>query len=134
MPQNSRFNPRYSKAKGTAWETEIINYLLELGVQDAERRRLSGAFDKGDVGGIRNVVIEAKAERSYDIPGWLREAKVEATNAKADFGVVWAKRNGKTKAHDGFVLMAPETFLHLLREAGYLDPSEVPPVLSSNDE
>lgn len=134
MPQNSRFNPRYSKAKGTAWETEIINYLLELGVQDAERRRLSGAFDKGDVGGIRNVVIEAKAERSYDIPGWLREAKVEATNAKADFGVVWAKRNGKTKAHDGFVLMEPDVFLHLLRQAGYLDPTEVPPVLSSNTE
>lgn len=114
-------NPQYSKAKGRDWETAIVAYLTTHGVPYAERRRLAGQHDKGDIAGLPGVVIEAKNERSYRLPEWVREAETETVNARADFGVVWARQNGKPGAENGFVVMTPSTFMHLLRQAGYLD-------------
>ena len=32
------------KQRGTAWETAIVNFLIESGVRHAERRTLSGSY------------------------------------------------------------------------------------------
>jgi hypothetical protein len=126
-------SPAYSKSKGRLWENAIVAFLDEMIAEETERRRLSGVNDKGDIAGIRNVVIEAKNERTYKIPEWIREAVREAGNARADLGVVWFRLNGKPKARDGVVVMRPQDFLMLLAKAGYVTLADVDdgPVSSS---
>ncbi|NBT79096.1 MAG: hypothetical protein EBT04_11705 [Betaproteobacteria bacterium] len=82
------------RAKGTAAETAVVNYLKANGFPDADRSPLRGVLDKGDVTGIRNVVIEIKNHRTYAIPAWLRELEVEATNAQASKAFLVVKPNG----------------------------------------
>ena len=104
---------------GTAWESEVVRELIAHGWPYAERRRLQGRFDRGDIAGIPGIVIEAKAAKSHELSGWLNEAHEERDNDNADHGVVWFKRRGKAKAADGFVLMDGHTFMALLTAAGY---------------
>ncbi|GIG61153.1 hypothetical protein Lfu02_55250 [Longispora fulva] len=106
----------YAKAKGRAWEKEIIEYLRESGFPHVERRRLAGSADRGDISGLPGLVIEAKHERTYRLPEWVRQAEVERDNDGAGVGVVWARRNGQPGAGHGFVIMSGEQFLVLLRE------------------
>lgn len=108
-----------SKAKGTAAESAIVATLIEQGWPHAERRALHGTQDKGDVAGVIGVCIEAKAEKSYDISGWLKEVAVEKANARADVGACWFKLRGKTDPMQWAVVMTGAQFLDLLKEAGY---------------
>lgn len=110
-----------SKRKGTQFESSIVAYLKDNGWPHADRLTLSGAQDRGDIrlGDGVDVVIEAKAHRTYSIPEWLREAEKERSNASADLGVVWMKLNGHATAQDGAVVMTPATFVDLLFQAGY---------------
>lgn len=108
------------RAKGTRWNTEIVRFLREHGFTYAERRALAGSKDLGDVTGIPGgPVIEAKNQNRHSFAEWLDEANVEAVNAHAPFGVVWAHRRGKTSAGSGYVLMDGNSFVMLLKEAGY---------------
>lgn len=107
------------RAKGTRWESAIVDYLRERGWPHAERRSLNGAKDRGDIAGVIGVVIEAKDHARHEIGAWLDEAKRERDNAHADLGVAWFHRRGKAGAKDGYVLMDGETFTWLLRSAGY---------------
>lgn len=108
-----------AKKAGTAWETEITNTLIAAGWIHAERRRLNGVLDKGDIAGIPGVVIEAKNRARLDLAGALDEALAERNNAHAALGVAWIKRQGRTTAEDGYVVMDGRTFIHLLKEVGY---------------
>lgn len=120
-----------SKRKGTEHETAIVDYLNGLGLPvDIERRALAGALDKGDIAGIRGVVIEAKAEGTYNLPGWMREAHIERENAGAWLGVVWAKLKGKRNPADCAVIMSGEQFgllLKVLHKAGVIAGTASPP-------
>ncbi len=108
------------RIKGTAWESKIVAALVRAGWPYAERRALNGSVDKGDVAGIPGWVIEAKDCRKLEFGPWLREAHQEAFNVGHDArGVVWAKRRGYPEAEDGFVVMSGETFMRLLKGAGY---------------
>lgn len=104
---------------GTPWESEIVRVLKEHGWLYAERRRLSGRYDRGDIAGVAGVVIEAKCAKKFDLAGWLKEAHEERDNDKADLGFCWFKRRGKASAADGFVLMDGHTVMKLLTAAGY---------------
>lgn len=115
-------NPRTAKAKGRAFENSIVEYLTEAGWPYTERRRLAGFADKGDISGVPGIMVEAKAQREYSLPAWMREVDAQTKHAKAALGVLWMKLNGKAKAADGLVVMRPETFVRLLREAGYGPP------------
>ena len=108
-----------SKAKGTAAETAVVNYLKDSGWIHAERRSLSGANDRGDIAGVIGVVIEVKAEKSLKLSQWLKEAHTEQINDGADLGVVWHKKIGTTKPADWYVTMEGGTFAFLLKQAGY---------------
>jgi len=109
-----------AKAKGTRWESEIVDFLRSCGFRYADRVPLSGAKDRGDVTvGPGSPVIEAKNQARHSLAEWLDEATAEATHADAPFGVAWFKRRGKASAGRGFVLMDGITFSVLLREAGY---------------
>lgn len=112
-----------SKRKGTEHESAIVEYLNEIGLADVERRALAGALDKGDIAGLRGVVIEAKAEAVYNLPGWLRETAVERENAGAWLGVCWAKLKGIRDPRRCVVMMDGEQFgllLLALKKAGIL--------------
>ncbi len=108
-----------SRAKGTAWETRLVEYLRDQGWPHAERRAMQGSRDRGDIAGVVGVVIEAKSCRAVDLAGWLDETTVEQANAGANVGAVWVKRRGRTNPGAGYVVMAGATFTTLLREAGY---------------
>lgn len=106
-----------SKAKGTSWETSIVNYLVAR-LFRARRKTLSGSEDKGDIELLEYpwLVIEAKNERKYDLSTWVGEAEVEARNSAGGegIGIVWAHRNGKSDPGDGYVIMTGATFTRLL--------------------
>jgi hypothetical protein len=109
-----------NKARGTRWESAVVTFLREHGFTYAERRALNGARDLGDVTGIPGgPVIECKSQNRQSLAEWLDEADTEAANARAPFGVVWFKRRGKTSAGSGYVLMDGNSFVMLLKEAGY---------------
>ncbi len=108
-----------ARAKGTAWETAIVDYLRAAGWPHAERRALGGNHDRGDIAGLPGVVIEAKNCRAIDMAGWLDETTVEQANAGAAVGAAWVKRRGRTNPGAGYVVMCGATFAHLLREAGH---------------
>lgn len=112
-----------SKAKGTAWESAIVAYLVAQGAPYAERRALAGALDRGDVAGVQGVVIEAKAAARHEFGAWLAEAETERANDRADVGVVWAKRRGKASPADAYVVMTGAALVALLRRAGYVGPA-----------
>lgn len=108
-----------SRRKGTAWETRGVAYLRERGWPYAERRALHGNHDRGDVAGIPGLVVEFKAAKRHELAAWVDEANTEAINARADLGVAWVKRRGRSSPGDGFVVMDGETFTFLLAAAGY---------------
>jgi hypothetical protein len=109
-----------SKAKGTRWETAIVEYLRANGVPHAERRALNGSQDRGDVAGIPRVVVEAKNRRSMTLAAWVDEAEKERATDGADIGVVWHHRVGKGSPADGYVTMSGATFMRLLVSGGYI--------------
>ena len=112
-------NRASAKSAGTAWETSIVRALVFLGWEHAERRRLSGVDDRGDVAGIPGLVIEAKNTRAMNLAAAVDEANRERDNAGALHGVAWIKRAGRASALDGYVVMDGHTFVLLLKEAGY---------------
>jgi hypothetical protein len=108
-----------ARAKGTKWETAIVEHLRSEGWPGAERRALLGGGDRGDIAGIVGVVIEAKNCKQARWGEWLDEARRESANASASVGVVWAHRVGRASPGEGFVVMTGATFLRLLKDAGY---------------
>src|ERR1044072_112747 len=80
-----------SKAKGTAAEREVVNYLQQWW-PTAERRALSGNKDKGDVPGISGVVVEIKAAERPLLASWKAETLNEQANAGATACMLVVKR------------------------------------------
>ena len=110
-----------SGRKGAAWETDVAKYLAEE-FPGVERRVKNGVLDRGDITGIPGVVIEAKAERSIDLPGYLAELEVEKVNADADFGFVFVK-NRRHGVGAGYAVMSIEdarSLLAYLQQKGLL--------------
>lgn len=103
------------KQKGTAAETAVVRFLQFNGYPDVERRTLTGAHDRGDIAGLRNLVIEVKDHGRMDLAGWLAEVEQERINAGATHGVVWHKRRGKSNPADWYVTMTGHQLLLLLR-------------------
>ena len=110
-----------SGRRGADWEQKVADYLKEA-FPLAERRVKNGRYDRGDTSGVPNVCIEAKAERSIDLPGYLDELEVEQANADARFGFVFVK-NRRHGIGDGYAVMSIErarALLVVLRDAGLL--------------
>ncbi len=109
-------NRASAKKAGTSWESEIVRTLIDHGWPHAERRRLAGSKDRGDIAGVPGICIEAKNTKSYDLAGAVTEANAEALNASVPIGVAWIKRHGKTSPLDGYVVCDGATFLRLIQE------------------
>lgn len=110
-----------SKARGTAWERRVVEFLRARGWPLAERRALHGNHDLGDVvNGPRLLTVEGKNHRALDLAGWLDEAVVEAANCgDGRVGVVFFPRRNHT-IDKGYALMRIGDLLNLasIAEAG----------------
>ncbi len=102
-----------SKAKGSLFEREVVEFLNANGLPLAERRVTRGAKDAGDVSGVPGWVFELKATKVLNFAGALAEAHVEAANAKAPWyaAIVKRRRQGVAAA---YVVMPLEEFTALL--------------------
>ena len=116
--------PSSIKAKGRNAENAAVDLIKESGWPYAERRRQTGAKDRGDVTGIPKVVLEIKSGARLDLPGWLRETEAERINDGAIIGalIVKLKGMGEAKVRDWPVMLPLSQFLALLLEAGYQVP------------
>jgi hypothetical protein len=116
-----------SKAKGTTWETAVVDYLRGRGAVHAERRASHGNTDRGDIAGVPGVVIEAKNAAKVELGNWLVELQAEVINASAAVGAVWIKRRGRASPGDGYAVLTGEDLVTLLIEAGYIPMNRVTP-------
>jgi hypothetical protein len=104
-----------NKARGTAFETLIVNF-LKMWQPDAERRAMQGQLDKGDIyiPGEKRFVIECKNTKELKLAQWVEEAKVEADNAKVPYGVVVHKRRLSGNPAEMYVTMPLYAFVGLV--------------------
>ena len=113
-------NRNSAKAAGTKFETLVTRYLrTTLDDDRIERRRMSGANDRGDISGLRHmgqrIVLECKDYGGRLQPGpWIEETERERLNDDAGVGIVVAKRRGTTAPGEQFVLMTLADLVALL--------------------
>ncbi len=114
-----------NKAKGSKWESDIENYLNDVGIK-ARRLPRAGAKDIGDVAITLNsdkvIVVEAKNVASVTLKEFLRQAEVEADNYEAKYKnicypVVMVKARQQSVG-EGRVIMTLDTLLNLLKWEG----------------
>jgi hypothetical protein len=132
-----------NKAKGTAWETEVTEYLNDAlghyrpnwkldklrGVErfvnpldplNVKRQAQAGAADVGDLWAWP-FIIECKDVRSAAVPAWLRQAEAERINAGFAYGAVAHKtRNANVRAGRVHLSIRDFTRLRLVLRNGGL--------------
>jgi len=75
-------NPRYNKSKGTQFEVDVMKWFRKMGAV-AERLRLSGAEDEGDLVVIvagETYIFELKNTKKLNLKEFWDEAQTEAVN------------------------------------------------------
>lgn len=102
-----------SKAKGTAWETLVVNYLRLMHNPDAHRNVQMGTKDIGDIDGYYLHALEAKAEKSITLSDYIAQANREAVHAGQPFGCAVVKRRMKGVS-DGYVVRDLATDVRLI--------------------
>lgn len=112
-----------SKAKGTLFERQVVEYLQANGFPQAERRALAGSNDRGDVSGIDGWVLEVKNHARMELAEWMDEAWREAANAGSsapghtvDAAVIHKRR--MTSTAGSYVTIPLWLFTLLLRDRG----------------
>ena len=110
------------KEKGTKFETAVLDY-LRARIGDPEgmihREALHGKADEGDIKGLyihtRSLVLECKDWNKFALSTWLGQARDEAANAGADYGMVVFHRPGRggKRMRDQYVLMDLDTLARL---------------------
>lgn len=122
MSELSTVTPRNrasAKSAGTRFESMICAYLAEHVDDRIERRRLSGAKDRGDVSGWRfggaRIVAELKDYGGRFLLGpWLREVETERGNDDASVGLLIIKRRSTTAPGNQVVVMTVDDLVSLL--------------------
>lgn len=87
-----------ARQKGTAHETNVVNWLRNHGWRHARRHPPKGLRDEGDIAledGVP-VTIEAKNRKAIDLAAFLHELEAEIVNGDAETGCVVVKRRGTT--------------------------------------
>jgi hypothetical protein len=121
MPPRPR-NPASRKAAGTRFAQAIAAYLATHYDDRVERRTLTGAKDRGDIGGVRlspalrggRVVLECKDTAKIALGSWHRQAVTEAGNDDAIAGLVVHKRHGVGDPGQQWVTMTVADLVALL--------------------
>lgn len=109
-----------NKRRGSQFEIDLLKYLRSEWSLDAERLRLAGTKDEGDivlkVGGIP-YILEAKNTQKIDLARFVSEATAEADNYAVARGIrqpgfaAVVKRRQHSIA-DSYVVMPLDEWLH----------------------
>lgn len=105
------------KAKGTKYESAIVDTLQAAYFRTATRVPLAGTVDKGDVhvhAGPHKIVVQSKNEQRMAVAEYVDQATAQCTNAGGDFGIAWVHRRGKASPADGYVMMTGETWMRVM--------------------
>ena len=108
---------RGPKNKGDRYERAIVAYLQSRGIQVERAKR---GNKTGDILGQREITLEAKDQRTFDLAGWVDQAVAECALAGARYPIVIAKRARKSDVGQHYFIMEVEDGISLLEEAGYL--------------
>ena len=101
------------KARGREWEKYVAEFYIDNGFPQAERKRLAGAFDAGDITGIVGLTVECKNAKVYDVTRWLKQLDVEIVNNGTEYGVLHFKLI-RGKAGDHPVVMRESMWAKIL--------------------
>lgn len=111
-----------NKARGTRWENDIADHVNATGLR-ARRLQRTGVKDIGDVEiavGDTVIVVEAKNEKRINLPGYLKEADIEASHYAAKYkadnvhGVAVVKRRNHGVG-TAYAVMELDEFLNLIQ-------------------
>lgn len=110
-----------AKAAGRNFEKLVAAYLAATVDDRIERRRQTGALDRGDIAAVRTrsgqrVVIECKNTTRPALAAWLKEAETERQNDNAAIGVIAHKRHGNNKPAEQLITMTLKNFATLLKD------------------
>lgn len=96
-------------------ERVMADYLAsELDDDGIDRQVKTGAFDTGDIRGVKihgqRIAVEVKNTAKINLAGWAAEAEIERGNLDALAGVVIHKRHGKGAPGEQWVTMSARDF------------------------
>lgn len=108
-----------ARAAGRRFETSVAGFLAANVDDGIERRRLTGAKDRGDIAAVRHlgqrVAVECKDYGGRFLVGpWLAEVESERVNDGAGVGVVVAKRRGVSDPGEQVVFMTLRDLVSLM--------------------
>jgi len=106
--------PASIKAKGRTAENLVVEFLRQWWPM-AERRRLAGIHDRGDVAGVPRTVVEVKSGAKIELGTWMRELDVEVANDHAEHGVLVIKPRGTTDAAQFYAVVRFAEWVDLRR-------------------
>lgn len=110
---------RRAKAVGRDAENDVVAFLRSLGVP-AERRRLTGCEDCGDIAGWDNTVVSVKALKTITLASIVDELEEQAGNAVkrglavAPERLAIIKRRGKSQVYEWYAVMPAGALVALL--------------------
>jgi hypothetical protein len=104
-----------SKARGTAFETAVVDFLRAHGHPLVERRALRGVRDCGDLVGLIGWTVELKNCARMELAEWMKQAQREAINDGGYRHAVIHKQRGKN-IRDAYVTVPLWLFAELLAD------------------
>lgn len=117
--------PNANKAKGDAFEREIMEWLRAHGFPYAERTRAGRLEDQGDihlrsgVGIAPGVIVQAKKVKRPEWTKWLEQVCRQRDAARADHGALVVKRWGVADPGQQLVVMTVAEWAQIMRQLGY---------------
>lgn len=111
-----------SKIKGDRYEWILVDdatVVLEPAGLEIERTKAGSERDLGDLHirlPDRSVLaaVQAKNRREWKLAEWLDAAMIQATRARARFGVLFVKRTRVADVLASYAIMPASEWLHLL--------------------
>lgn len=101
-----------SRAKGTAWESDLRAYMKANGHPYCERMALGGIRDSGDLTGVPGWLIEAKNVRAIELGAFMTTAERKAKRLGVD-PVLLIKRRSHSVAR-GYAVVPIEVWARLV--------------------
>jgi hypothetical protein len=108
-----------NKAKGSAWERVLTEYLRERGLH-ANRMPAGAALDRGDIS-LKDWTVEAKNLKTISLPSILAEAILEQKNAGTKYHIATIKKRGVASAPSAFAAMSIEQWVDIVKELEELE-------------
>ena len=97
---------------GRTWENRVRDYMSDIWL-GAERRRLTGRFDKGDLINTGDWAVECKNRKIIDWSGALKEAEQEQKHLGAMWHVAIINRRNHS-IDKAYALMTFQQYRELL--------------------